>query len=124
MLYWEIGHIIFIILFAWLNAYLIKNGKRIYHGLNGFIFLGISICSCLFYWWPLSIALLLNIRFLYDALMNKLRGLPLNYISQSPKSIADKLEKKVWGNDFYTPRIIYFVISLSINAYYYLFIHK
>jgi len=107
-------YIPFAIFRAWLDAKRIKDGKRIYHGVNGAITLA---CAGLVFWladWKAALALLFITRVFFDTALNYFRGLPLDYVSLNPKSIVDRLEKKVFGLNGWTPKIIYLFIIVSL----------
>lgn len=123
-LLYELGYIVFCILFANLNAYLIKREKKIYHGLNGAIHIVAAVISAILFWWASAIIILCNARVFFDSLLSVFRGLPLDYVSQKPKSLVDKGEKWIFGNDGWTPKILYIVISLTINVIYFVIIKK
>ncbi len=107
-------YIPFCILFAWLNAILIKNGKRIYHALNGLLHLGVAVAIGYFTKWQYGLATLFIARLVFDTALNLFRGLPIDYVSSNPKSIVDKIEKKIFGKDGFTPKIIYIVIIAGL----------
>lgn len=102
------------IAFAWLNARWIKNGKRVYHGLNGALHL--TVAGLVFYFdsWQQGLAVLFITRVFFDWALNLMRGLPLGYVSPKPKSIVDRLEKAVFKLDGVTPKIIYLLIIVAL----------
>lgn len=124
MLFFEIGYCLFCIFLAAVNSDLINSGKRIYHAINGGIHIAAAFAIGYFWWWPLSLALLCNTRLFFDYALNLIRGLPLAYVSPAPKSWTDKAEKKLFGTDAYTPKIILLLVSFAINAVYFIFIRK
>jgi len=74
------------------NADRIRNGKRIYHGLNGALHL---IAAGMV--WYLSglkdaICLLLAVRVVFDISLNLFRNLPVFYTPLKPKSKVDQFE--------------------------------
>jgi len=91
-------------LHAGIDAERIAKNKRIYHGINGLIYLGICfvfalVVSSSFFWLIASISFLrwLALRQLtFDIPLNILRGLEWDYISPEPKAWLDKLELKVF----------------------------
>jgi hypothetical protein len=115
MTYIEIIYGLWCVLFAYINAQWIKDGKRIQHGWNGALHLLIAGIAFVLFGWAAGLILLLNTRVIFDTTLNYFRGLPLGYVSLKPKSIIDKLEKFVFGTDGITPKIIYVVISVVLH---------
>lgn len=115
MIWYQIIYGLFCIAFAWLNAYLIKKNRRIYHGLNGMVHISASACGVIFFNWQTGLLILLIARLFFDASLNLWRGLPVDYIPLDPKSKVDKLEKWVFGSDGYTPKIIYTILIIVLN---------
>lgn len=126
MIWYELSYIVFAILLANLNAYLIKKGKfkKIYHPINGAIHIAASLFIGIKYWFPLTIAILCNTRIFFDYLLNIFRGEPLSYVPTKPTAISDRIEKYFFANDAYTPKLIYLILSLLINMLYFVFIKK
>lgn len=107
---------LFCIAFAFLNADLIKKEKRIYHGINGAIHL--TIAGLFWYYSDLchALAALCIARVLFDWSLNLFRGLPLDYLPSKPKSIADRIEKELFGGNGLIGKllcILFAVILLS-----------
>jgi hypothetical protein len=101
----------FCIGFALYNYDRIERGKRIYHGVNGFIHLFFAVLCTVFGGWKMGVSILLIARLFFDISLNAFRGLPLGYVSPDPKSIVDKIEKKIFKNG-YLPKIIYVCILI------------
>jgi hypothetical protein len=114
MILYELTYALLCIVFAVVNANLIKAGKRIYHGLNAGLHLSVMVIACWLYGWP-GIVLLFIARVFFDWSLNILRGLPLGYVSPAPKATTDKLEKRIFGLDGITPKIIYLTIIIVVN---------
>ena len=102
------------------NAHRIAGGNKINHWLNGLIHLSIAGGAWYIFHWVAAIIILLNARVLFDATLSYLRFGRINYVSLSPSSLIDKIERKIFGNDGYAPKIIYLLISISVNVIYYL----
>lgn len=115
MIWYQITYGIFCILFALLNAKLIEGGKRIYHGLNGLLHLGVAIAGFYFFNWQTGLACLFIARVVFDWSLSLFRGLPLGYVSLNPKSIVDQVEKKVFGLNGISPKILYIIIIIILN---------
>lgn len=113
------AYMAFCLLLALLNAELIKDGKRIYHGLNGALHL---VCWGLIFWvtdsWLLTLALPFIGRLFFDSALNLFRELPLDYVPKNPKSIIDKAEKGLFGNNGLIPKVIYLAISITLIILY------
>ena len=103
-------YILFCIFFAWLNSRWIKNGAGIKHGINGAIHLVAAAAYGYFYHWHYFFLVLLITRLFFDVALNLFRGLPVDYVAMQPRSIVDKVEKKIFGNDGWLPKLIYFFL--------------
>lgn len=98
------------------NADLIKEGKRIYHALNGAIHLTAAILIGYFTNWQYGLAVLFIARLFFDVSLSLMRGLSIDYISPNPKSIVDKIEKKLFKNNGIIPKILYaFIIVILLT---------
>lgn len=105
-------HGIFCVFFAYTNAQDIKGGARIRHGINGAIFLSIAAFgACIS--WKVGLAILCNTRVIFDISLNLFRGLGIDYVSPNPKSIVDRIEKKLFGSSL-IPKILYTLISIIL----------
>jgi hypothetical protein len=51
----------------------------------------------------------------FDTSLNSLRGLPLDYVAQKPKSIIDQIEKKVFGKNGILPKMVYLLIAITFT---------
>lgn len=116
---WIAAYVAFCIGFAWINAGVIKEGGRIYHGLNGLLHLICWFCIWLVTKeWALLAALPFIGRLFFDSALNIMRGLPLDYVAKNPKSIIDKAEKGLFGNNGIIPKVIYLIISITLIVIY------
>lgn len=109
-----IAYGLFCVAFAKLNAVLIKANKRIYHGLNGLLHLAAAVAGWYFFDWKIGLAILFVARLVFDTSLNLFRGLPLSYVPRAPKSIVDKVEKKIFKNEGLVPKIVYLAIILIL----------
>jgi hypothetical protein len=123
MALYEILYGLFSIFFAWVNAEWIRRGKKVLHGWNGLLHIAVASVGWWLYAWPVFFLILCNVRIIFDPALNLMRGKRINYVSPNPKSIVDKLEKKLFGLDFYTPRLIYILISIICNCVYFEYYH-
>jgi hypothetical protein len=96
------------IFLAWDNAQLIKKGRRIYHALNGLIHLTGWALIVSFQGWEYLFILPFVARLAFDMSLALFRGLDPGYVADKPKSIADKLEKFIFGEDGITPKLLWF----------------
>lgn len=107
---------VFVILLALDNAKRIKEDKRIYHGLNG----GLHIAAALLVWYFTdflnAVSLFFLTRVVFDISLNLFRGLGIDYVSPSPKSIVDQYEKKLFGTDGISPKIVYILILICLQT--------
>lgn len=118
-----LAYLVFCIGFAYLNAKLIEQGKRIYHGLNGAIHL--TIWSAIYFITKdiyITISLPFIGRLFFDTALSLFRGLPIGYVSSSPKSIIDKVEKSIFNTDGTTPKIIYLLFIIIILTFRFLYL--
>ena len=104
----------FVIWLAKDNANRIEQGKRIYHGLNGCLHL-LAACLVLPTGLINSISLLILTRVVFDLSLNSFRGLPFDYVTHKPKSIVDKIERKVFGKNGWMPKVIYVIAFITLN---------
>ena len=105
----------FVIWLAKDNAQRIEAGKRIYHGLNGGLHL-LASCLVLPTGWINAICLLLLTRVVFDLSLNSFRNLPFDYVTHKPKSIVDKLERKVFGKNGWMPKVIYVLLFICLQT--------
>lgn len=115
-----VGYIIFCIALACYNNKRIKQDKKILHGLNALYH---AIYWVAFYLLVKSPWLTLSLPFLgrlfFDSALNTMRGLPLDYVAKNPKSIIDKIEKKIFGYDGFTPKFVYLIIAITLIIIHY-----
>lgn len=88
------------IVLAFLDAHKIIKGKYIFHGLNALVFIGLLIIPYFIFhnYWLIG-ALLFNRLIFFNISLSLFRGLKWDYVSPSPKSVTDKLAKKIFGNN-------------------------
>ena len=107
------AYLLFVVILAWDNAKRIDQDKKIKHWLNGLAHL--SMAGILYFVdWKLSVALLCLVRVTFDISLNLFRGFPIDYVSLKPKSVIDKIEKKIFGLNGYTPKIVYLIIAVCL----------
>lgn len=107
------GYLLLVVVLAYDNAKRIDNDKNIKHWLNGLAHL--SMAGILYFVdWRLSVALLLLVRVVFDSALNLFRGLSFGYVSPKPASLVDKIEKKIFKNNGYMPKLIYIIIALCL----------
>jgi hypothetical protein len=113
---YEASYLLFCIALAYINYRVIAADLRVYHALNGVAHL---ICWIVCYLLTKNIWLVLTLPFIgrlfFDTMLNLLRGLPVDYVPKNPKSIVDKTEKKVFGNNGILPKLIYLAIIIGLN---------
>lgn len=108
---------LFCILLAWVNRNIIKAGKRVRHFYNGLCHLGACIWLTMTVNLYTGIAALFMARVVFDVSLNLFRGLGVGYVSPKPKSIVDQMEKRVFGSDGITPKILYlFICFVLLNV--------
>lgn len=80
------------IILAYIDARRIKQGKHIYHGVNGAVYGGLVLVSYLFTHNILSMFAMLVLRIpVFNTSLNLFRGLPIDYTSKTTTSIIDRL---------------------------------
>jgi hypothetical protein len=80
------------IVLAYIDARRIKQGKRIYHGINGAVYAGLTFIAYLFVRDLFIIPAMLVLRIqIFNSSLNLFRGLPITYISKTTTSIIDRL---------------------------------
>jgi hypothetical protein len=119
----QLCYAVFCVGLAWVNWYVINKGLRVYHAINGAIHIAAAVYLSIAYWWLLGIALLCTTNVVFSVALNLFRGKRINYISPSPASKIDKIEKQIFGNDFYAPKAVYLLTSIVINIVYFIFIN-
>lgn len=115
----EATYIIFCLLLAYYNRRRILYDKVIHHGLNALLHAvawGIVLLITKS-WFPAVVLPFLG-RLFFDAALNVFRRLPVDYVARSPKSIIDKVEKSIFGNDGILPKILYLIIIIVLNIIY------
>jgi uncharacterized membrane-anchored protein YitT (DUF2179 family) len=106
---------VFCILLAFVNYRVIKKGLRVYHALNGLCHAVAFFALWHFVNIQTALAGLFMARVVFDVTLNKLRGLPIDYVPQKPNSIIDQLEKKVF-KDGLTPKLVYVLVMAAIRC--------
>lgn len=80
------------IILAYIDARRIKQGKRIYHGVNGAVYGVLTLIGYLFVRDIFVIPAMLVLRIpVFNSSLNLFRGLPITYISKTTTSIIDRL---------------------------------
>jgi hypothetical protein len=119
VLFWSSLYIGINILLAYIDSVLISKGERIYHGLNGAVYIMLMIpaymvTKSIF----LIVALLLIRRLVFDISLNLFRGLPYDYTSDTTTSIIDRLlydVQEVLGIVYYVLLIAAIIFFLKIS---------
>lgn len=117
----EIIYCFVCIFFAYLNYQWIKKGKRIKHFYNGALHVIVASFAWYIYQWPCFFIILCNANVVFNISLNWMRGLAIDYIPLKPKSIVDKVERWLFGNDGLLPKIIYLFSSAILNWCYFYF---
>lgn len=105
----------FVIWLAKDNAHRIEQGKRIYHGLNGGLHI-LAACLVLPTGWINSLSLLLLTRVVFDMSLASFRDLPFDYVTHKPKSIVDKIERKIFGKNGWMPKLVYIILFICLQT--------
>lgn len=107
-------YIPFCIWLAYDNAQRIKDDKPIKHWLNGLLHILTAIVATFFEGWLIGLSVLLAVRIVFNTALNAFRGLPIDYVSPKPKSLVDKIEKRLFGNNGWIPLIIYSILLIWV----------
>lgn len=112
----QIIYALFCVWFARYNARRIIADKRIYHGINGAIHLSVA-CACGYFFSIISgVIILLLARVVFDSALNYFRFGYVTYVSQKPKSLADRLAKKVFGNNKEVELLLEVFLLIILNT--------
>lgn len=113
-------YIVFCIILAYINYRVIIAERRVYHALNGLAHLAFWVVVFLtMQSLILTLAFPFIARLFFDVALNLFRGLPLDYVPRNPKSIADKVEKAVFGSAGFTPKLIWLIVIIALITIYY-----
>jgi hypothetical protein len=116
---YELIYVLFCIPFAFLNKEWIDKDKKILHGWNGLLHIATAGIAWYLYGWIGFIVILCNTNVVFNIALNFFRGKPFDYVPIKPKSIIDKVERKIFGDDGILPKIIYGLTSIALNILYY-----
>lgn len=119
MIIYQLLSAVFYVFFASLNAQWIADGLRVKHAINGLAFITIAVIAALVFHPICFFIILLNTRVVFDTALNLFRGVGLDYVSPDPKSIVDKIEKKLFQNSGLIPKILYLFLSIVLNHLYF-----
>jgi hypothetical protein len=113
-------YIVFCLLLAYANQRRISYDLVIYHGINGLLHAIFWVVALIITksWFPACVLPFLG-RLFFDAGLNVMRHLPLDYVARNPKSWIDKIEKSIFGNDGILPKLIYLIIIIGLNVLHY-----
>lgn len=121
-----ISYALFCIAFAWLNSFLIKRGKRIFHALNGLLHIAAAVAGWYYWGWQIGVSILFVARLFFDVALNLFRGLPIDYVSPEVMrynnlmeaidkgKVIDFVEYKIFG-DSVMPKLIYLSVIVLIQ---------
>jgi hypothetical protein len=118
MLIPEIVYALFCIFWAYLNYIIIeKLNDEVKHWFNGLMHLAVCCYFGFAIHFLAGITMLLIGRLFFDVSLNIFRmgWRNIGYVPRYPKSIVDKAEKKVFGKDGITPKIIYMALIALLN---------
>lgn len=119
----EIAYAIWCVFWAYANyRAIVFANENILHGINGLCHLSI----CIYFWivihWTIGLAMFFYGRSIFDTCLNWFRmgWRNIGYVPKNPKSITDKMEKKVFGKNGILPKVLYIVIAIILNLINYL----
>ena len=103
------------ILSAKIDSGIILDGKRIYHALNGIVYLAlISIAYLLFHNYWLVAVLLFDRLLFFNISLSFFRHLSWDYMPQKPKSIVDKISRIIFYNNGALMYLVYAIVFISL----------
>lgn len=105
----------FVIYFAYMNSLWIKRDHAFRHWANALVAISCASYAGLTFGWNYGLAILFLARSLFDGSLSLFRGLSFDYVSPKPASRIDQVEKRVFGKDGYTPKIIYLTVAIILN---------
>lgn len=111
-------YILNILLCVWLakrDANRIKQGKKVSHAANGAIHIALATILSILYGWNHFPAWLCESAIVFDVSLSLFRGLNPFYVSKNPKSIKDKIEKRIFGNNGFLPKVLYLIIFIIMQ---------
>jgi hypothetical protein len=114
----QIAYVVFCVFFAFVNYWQIeKLDATVRHGINGIFHATTSLYFGLFVHWSLGICILFIGRLVFDTALNLLRFgvFGIYYVPANPKSIVDRVEKKVFGDNAIIPKFIYAIVIVNLN---------
>lgn len=112
-------YIAFCLLLAYWNKRRIAYDKVIHHWLNALLHACFWAAALLVTKAWIVVVLPLEGRLFFDTSLNLMRGLPLDYVSRTPKSLIDKVEKSFFKTDGLTPKLLYLILIIIINILFY-----
>jgi hypothetical protein len=116
MILWQALYTVFCVALAYVNYRVIAADKRVFHAVNGIAHLLFWVAAFKFSSWLILLLLPFIGRLFFDSALNLFRGLPLDYVPAKPKSIIDKVEKRFFGKDGETPKLIYLLVIIILNV--------
>lgn len=82
--------------------------------MNGLLHIAAAVAGWYYFNWQIGVAILFVARIFFDVSLNLFRGKAIGYIPIKPKSIVDKVEKKLFKQDGITPKIVYIIIIICL----------
>lgn len=106
------------IILAFIDSRIIRNSKKILHGLNGAVYL-LLVAGVVWYYsnyWIIA-PLLLDRMLFFNIPLSLFRGFTWNYISPAPKAITDRMAKAIFGNRgtlMYGVYLVLFIVTIYL----------
>jgi hypothetical protein len=105
---------------AYINKRWIDEHYKIRHFWNGAAHVCFIIMCFLNFGWAIALAAPFFIRPVFDAALSLFRGFSIGYVSASPKSLIDRIEKKIFRNNGILPKILFISIAIALNILHFL----
>lgn len=113
-----LNQFIYILFTVWMAAHhakLIEQHKRIYHGWWGV--LAVAVAGLFWFINPWLVPVQVAWRaLLFSPLLNLARQLPASYFPSTPKSIIDKIEIRLFKNNFKTRTVVYLTLLIIFEV--------
>jgi hypothetical protein len=106
---------VFCIFFAYANYVQITANDTVMHGINGALHLAVIVYFTFKIHWMLGLSMMFEARLLFDSALNLMRGLSVAYVPKNPKSVLDKVEKVIFFDNGYIPKIVYVLAIIILN---------
>jgi hypothetical protein len=111
----QLCYAVFCVGLAGVNYWIIEKKQwKVKHFWNGLIHIAFWIAAWFFIGWYV-LALPFIARVAFDWSLSLFRGKPLGYVSIKPASVADKVEKSIFGMNGVLPKLVWVAVAIVLN---------